>query len=223
VSTSNWWVENHLCHSLLILEQKAITSGLRFALLYNLVHTGETAQPTLATADQRAFRLRRALLSWSKSSTRDLDRLIITLKQHRSKATLSSSVLQGTDARIFAILDGLAGELDMCLGLVNVTHTQRGSGRDEGGEERERRRYDYEYQEEDEDEDDEDVEMDEVEDTTTTMHHLVNAQGKLIRDSLDFDDERETIPCLDSFFEEEMHDEQEYEGWQGDVLFVTLS
>jgi hypothetical protein len=82
------------------------------------------------------FHLRRTLLSWLKSSDTP-DRIVIMFSCKYLRAALSAHLLEGRDARVFAILDDLAGELGMCLGLLNVKHTKQGSGRDRRREERE--------------------------------------------------------------------------------------
>jgi hypothetical protein len=57
------------------------------------------------------------------------------------------------------------------------------------------------------------VEIGEVEEETTSVENLVNVDGESIqKDSIDFDDELETIPDLTGYFEGEDYDNQEYEG-----------
>jgi hypothetical protein len=183
-----------------MLEQKEITSGHRFALLFDLVHTGEAPPPSLATVNQMAIRLRRPLLAWSQSSNTNLDKLIIMLDHKYSKDNLSLRKLKGTDARKFAILDGLSSELGMCMGLVNVRHMQYGPGRDEIREQLRSRRGGWGDDSDDDDLcDDSNVEMVDVEESETTLRRLVNSKGELILAELDFDDERETIPHLEDF------------------------
>jgi hypothetical protein len=193
--------------------------------LFDLVHTGEAPPPSLATANQMASRLRHTLLSWSQSSDTDLDKIIIMLDHKYPKVPLSSDALQGTDARLFTILDGLATELGMCMGLVNVQHTQHGSGRDELRElvNRKRGGWGHNDWDDDDDMDDGNVELEEVEEEETTLKKLVNAKGKLIQASLEFDDEREMIPRFEDFdFDAENWDDQTYDGWQGDVCLCHL-
>lgn len=75
------------------------------------------------------------------------------------------------------------------------------------------------YDEDDEDMDDEDdVEMGEINDRTTTIKNLVDLGGVKISNSVEFDDEKECIPSdLIDTLEEGEWDDQDYEGYQGNV------
>jgi hypothetical protein len=202
--------------------QNPITSGFRLALSFSLVHTTNSPQPSLATADQSTFHLRRVLLAWSQAPDCVPDKVILMLEDHYPKP--STQALEGCDAQLFAILDHIASDLGMCLGFVDVQHVQQGSGRDRRREMlRSRRGYCNDSSDDDAELcDDDDVEMDEIDATTTTMRNLVDADGKVIRAKFDFDDRRETIPHLRHFFDDKTHDEQEYEGWQGDVRLSAV-
>jgi hypothetical protein len=202
--------------------QNPVTSGFRLALSFNLVHTTNSPQPSLATADQSSFHLRRVLLVWSQAPDCVPDKVILMLDNHYPRP--SAQVLEGRDARLFSILDHIASELGMCLGFVHVQHVQQGSGRDKRREIlRSRRGYRNDSSDDDSELcDDDDVEMEKVDETTTTMRDLVDADGKVIQAKFDFDDRRETIPHLRYFFDDKTHDEQEYDGWQGDVRLSVV-
>jgi hypothetical protein len=143
------------------------------------------------------------------------------LDHQYSQANLSASALKSRDAHIVAILDTLAKELGFCLGLANVEHSKKGYANDNGcGYYRSKRGW-YD-DDDDDDEDDDDVDFAEVEEETTMIEHLVNLDGESIQERVEFDDEVETIPPLSDFFEEGDYDDQEYEGYMGNVSTSSL-
>jgi hypothetical protein len=195
-------------------QQKPITSGYRLALSFGIIHTTSTPRPTLSTANQNVLHLCRLLLSWSQDPASSPEKIIWLLDHLYSREKLSSTQLKDRDARVFSILDRLAINLGMCIGLVNVEHKQQGSGFDpilddmwQNGE------WDDDY---DEDENSPYIKMEEVEEETTTLTRLVSVKGKLIHATIDFDDEKETIPCLKDFIPANTSYEQKWEH-TGDV------
>jgi hypothetical protein len=135
------------------------------------------------------------LQSWFRQSPSEApDKIIFMLTHQYPQAKLSGSMLKGRDAHILAVMDGLAKEIGFCLGLANITHWE--SGPEAGGG----------YH----DEIDED-EIQEVEEDMTQIENLVNVLGKPILTSLDFDDNKETIPRLEHFFKGKKWDEYEHE------------
>jgi hypothetical protein len=206
-------------YTILILPQKPITSGYRVALAYNLIHTTTSLRPALAAVSATVTRLRHVLLSWKQNPEQVPDKIIYMLDHKYSQANLSGSALKSRDAHVFAILDNLAKEIGFCLGLASVEHRQTGYAEDNGGYRGRRGWRDYDY----DDMDDGDVDMAEVEEETTSVENLVNVDGKIIRKKpVDFDDEVETIPQLDGYFEGDDYDDQDYEGYQGNVRVLAL-
>ena len=134
-----------------------------------------------------------------------------------SRASLSAAALKGKDAHIVAVLDSLSKELGLNLGIAHIEHSQSGQATDYGEHSHygRRKRYMCAY----DDYDDVDVEMEEVENRTTSVENLVDLDGKLISRYVTFDDEAsETIPAnFNDYFEGEDWDDQEYEGYQGNV------
>ena len=148
--------------------------------------------------------LRHILLSWKQQES-EPDKIIYILDHKYSQASLSASALKGKDSHIVAMLDSLSKEIGFSLGLAHVEHHEIGQGDGYGGGC-------------DESEDEEDVDMAEVEEVTTTIGNLVNLHGEHISDSVEFDDEMETIPAsLENYFTGQSWDHQEYEGYQGNV------
>lgn len=180
-------------------EIKPITGGYRFALSYNLVHTTTALRPALSINTSAVEKLRYILLSWKQDDSGP-EKIIYLLDHQYSQANLSGSALKGEDAHMMASLESLGRELGFQLGLANLVHNVTG----------------------DPDEDDDpyggDVSMGEIQDRTMSIKHLVDVDGRLIREHLDFDEESETIPAdLAEKIEGGDPDDEEYEGYQGNV------
>jgi hypothetical protein len=204
--------------AILIFPQKPITSGYRLALAYNLIHTTTSLRPALAAVSATVTRLRHVLLSWKQNPEQVPDKIIYMLDHKYSQANLSGSALKSRDAHVFAILDNLAKEIGFCLGLASVEHRQTGYAEDNGGYAYRGRRGWW-----DGGDDDGHVDMAEVEEETTSVENLVNVDGQIIRKKpVDFDDEFETIPQFDGYFEGDDYDDQDYEGYQGNVRVLAL-
>ncbi|KAL1951365.1 hypothetical protein VTO73DRAFT_514 [Trametes versicolor] len=197
-------------------EVKAVTGGYRLALSFNLVHTTNALRPTLSVSTLPS-RLQHVLRSWKQAEGGgDAPRKIIYLLSHKySQAALRGSALKGVDAHLVAILDTIGTQHGIHLGLANLTCTQRGGANDYGGRERDGWGRCY-YDEDSEDPDDDDVSMCEVDETNVEVENLVDMDGKLIRQAVDYDLETEVIPeeLVDEITAGE-YDDQEYEGYQG--------
>ncbi|KAJ8072944.1 hypothetical protein PM082_019807 [Marasmius tenuissimus] len=188
-------------------EIKPIQSGYRLALSYNLFHTTTSLRPSLSSQNDIVGRLRHILLSWKQRESKP-DKIIYMLDHKYSQASLSASALKGKDAHIVAVLDSLSKEIGFSLGLAHIEHHETGQANDYGGGR-------GSYWDESE-EDDDDVEMGEIEERTTTIENLVDLDGEDISDTVEFDDEAETIPArFDRYFEGQSCDDEEYEGYQG--------
>lgn len=205
-------------------EVKVITSGYRLALSFNLVHTTNALRPTLSVSTLPS-RLQHVLHSWKQAEDDgDAPHKIIYLLSHKySQAALRGSALKGVDAHLVAILDAIGTQYGIHLGLANLTCTQSGSANDYGerrgrGWGRSRCYYDA-Y----EDMDDDDVSMCEVDETQVDVENLVDMDGKLIRQAVDYELESEVIPeeLVDEITSGE-YDDQEYEGYQGNVGLLSF-
>ncbi|KAJ8072943.1 hypothetical protein PM082_019806 [Marasmius tenuissimus] len=196
-------------------EIKPITGGYRFALSYNLFHTTNSIRPSLSLIGDGIGTLRHILLSWKQQAS-DPDKIIYMLDHKYSRASLSASALKGKDAHIISALDSLSKELGFSLGLAHIEHCQAGQASNHGAGSyyRSRRRFRCGYDEDDEY--GENVEMEEVHNRTTSVENLVDLDGKLISNYVNFDDETETIPAnFAEYFEDERWDDQDFEGYQG--------
>ncbi|PIL31358.1 hypothetical protein GSI_06057 [Ganoderma sinense ZZ0214-1] len=200
---------------------KPITSGYRLALSFNVIHTTNSLRPVVSKASDAAVRLRRILKSWAEDNYDAPDKIIYLLDHKYSQANMSGSALKGSDAHLVAMLDSVGRPLGFHLGLANLTCTQRGSAVDSGcgyrGYGRRRGGWGSWYDDEDEDEDeDEFVEMEEVEQTDVDIEHLVDMDGKLIRETINFDVETDVIPQeVAEEITASHHDDQSYEGYMG--------
>ncbi|KDQ15312.1 hypothetical protein BOTBODRAFT_187419 [Botryobasidium botryosum FD-172 SS1] len=229
-------------------EIKPVTSGYRLALSYNLIHTTSALRPSLPNVQGPLLQLRNALLTWKQAGYRGPPKIVYLLDHKYSLANLRGSALKGTDAHLASLLDVLARELDFCLGLATVECHASGYGRgDEYDDDEYEYEYEYEYDDdedddnEDDDSEDDDSEDDDSEDDDnehyvfrrpvefdcrtmkTTATNLINMEGCLISDKLDFSvgaygDGDHTIP---SYFKSKIqqgdHYRQEYEGYQGNT------
>ncbi|KAI0796338.1 hypothetical protein BC629DRAFT_1504956 [Irpex lacteus] len=196
-------------------EIKPITSGYRLALSYNLIHTTRSLRPSLSTKLEHLLKLRRILKTWMKDEGQQTPEKIIYMLDHTySQANLCASALKGADAHQVALLSPVAKDLGFQLGLATVELHQWGRYEDDG---RDYRRYKG-YHDPDSDGGDSDLtfEADGDVDKEISITHFVDLQGRLISDSLDFEDETETIPsCMSDMLENGELFKQESEGYQG--------
>ncbi|KAF7332529.1 hypothetical protein MKEN_00135500 [Mycena kentingensis (nom. inval.)] len=191
-------------------EIKPITSGYRFALTYNLVHTTTAIRPALSSTNAAVAQLRELFATWNANKDGP-EKVFYLLDHHYSNANLSGSALKGSDAHIVAILDSLAKEVGFGLGLLNAELHQSGGADDEGHGYYGRNRWGYGDSDEEEDNND-DVGFMEIESSETTIHEFVDPDGNpLDHTALDEDDDNELAEAL----EETGDYEQEYEGYMG--------
>lgn len=196
-------------------EIKPVTSGYRLALSYNLIHTTRSLRPSLSTKLEHLLQLRRILKTWMKDEGQQSPEKIIYMLDHTySQANLCASALKGADAHQVALLNPIAKDLGFQLGLATVELHQWGRYEDDG---RDYRRYKG-YDDSDGGDSDLTFEADADVDKETSITHFVDLQGRLISDSLDFEDETETIPsCMSDMLENGELFKQESEGYQGNV------
>lgn len=197
-------------------EIKPITSGYRLALSYNLIHTTHTLRPALSSNDTTVAELYRIMMLWNKAETCDSapEKLVYLLDHQYSQANLHAGALKGTDAHRVAILDILVKQLGFGMGLASVCCHLTGAC-DDYGESwgRYRDRYDSPSPRE--------YTMVDVEERDMSIENFVDMEGKLISDELDIDEETETIPGnLAEIVEDGPCDDEEYEGYQGNVCPV---
>jgi hypothetical protein len=181
-------------------EIKPITSGYRLALSYNLIHTTDSLRPSLTMEKAAADRLRHTFLSWKQNV--DLaapEKLLYLLEHEYTQASLSASAMKGKDAHVLSLLSGLADEVGFNLGLASVEHTVIGGAEGDVW-------------------DGMNVTMDEAREWSTKIDCFVDLDGSELRAFDDFDAETEAIPNeLTRTIEEGEYDEQDYEGYTGNV------
>lgn len=179
-------------------EVKDITSGYRLALSFNLVHTTRSLRPALPTPFSSANRLREVLTSW-RDDDGGLSKIIYLLNHKYSQANLSGSALKGADAQLISILEEVARPLGFRLGLANLICAESG--------------YSNVMSEWEE------VTMDEVEETTVEIKHLVDLHGELIQDAFEYEVKTDVIP--DKFASDitagSYDDEDDHGGYTGNV------
>ncbi|KAK7696246.1 hypothetical protein QCA50_000899 [Cerrena zonata] len=197
-------------------EIKPITSGYRLALAYNLVHTKQSLRPVLSSNNDFIDGVRNALISWNECEEDGIptpEKLVYLLDHKYSQANLRAGALKGADDHKVSILAAVAEELGFNLGLASVEFHLSGAGDDDCHYRPQR--WDC-YSDEDSDDGYNDVNFGEVSDRDVSIETFVDLDGNHIANSLEFDNETETIP---SDFVEDIesgpYDRQEYEGYMG--------
>ncbi len=201
-------------------EVKPISSGYRLALSYNLLHTTQTLRPALSNNDQVTNAFRQVLLAWKAGAGSGVPEKIIYLLDHEySQANLRGSALKCTDAQRIAILDTLGKELGFSLGLASVECHMVGSPDDDGGDYYGKRRRGYWDEEDDaDDRDDDALNFVEISEQSMTLTNFVDLDGDTIADEIEIEGTTKTIPNdLEDTVTSGDHDEQEYEGYMGNV------
>ncbi|KAL4245987.1 hypothetical protein ABKN59_009134 [Abortiporus biennis] len=199
-------------------EIKPIQSGYRLALSYNLIHTTNMLRPALSTNSAFINQVSAVFKQWKEAGDAGPDKLVYLLSHKYSQVNLQSSALKGADDIKIALLSSVAKETGFQLGLASVECHLVGSAADNGDYGRRRGRYGCYYDEDDEDDDD--VEFEEIHEREMSIQDFVDMDGSLISDNLTVHDQRETIPAgLTKMVESGPHDEQEYEGYMGNVRY----
>ncbi|KAG9036120.1 hypothetical protein FS837_001739 [Tulasnella sp. UAMH 9824] len=198
-------------------EIKPIQSGYRLALSYNLIHTTTSLRPALSDNSGPIRQIRHILQSWRQNLYAEKSpQKIIYLLQHRySQANCRGSAMKGTDAHVVAVFDSVSRELKFRVGLALVECHLSGGADDMGGG----GAWSSDW---DDDDCNQNVHFAEVSDQSMTITGLVSLDGEHLTDDLELmeDDEDgdgvEFIPAdLRERVESGRHDEQEYEGYQG--------
>ncbi|KAG8962450.1 hypothetical protein FRC05_005342 [Tulasnella sp. 425] len=203
-------------------EIKPIQSGYRFALSYNLIHTTTSLRPALSDTSGPIQQLRHILLSWRQSLyEEESPQKIIYLLEHRySQANCRGSAMKGNDAHVVAVLNSIGQELNFKLGLALVECHLSGTADDMGGGGGWGGRgcwYD-----EDDDCDDDNLSFVETDEKSMRLTELVSLDGKSLKHDLELmaeDEEGDGVEFIPADLREQVesgpHDEQEYEGYQG--------
>ncbi|KAA1473725.1 hypothetical protein DENSPDRAFT_823223 [Dentipellis sp. KUC8613] len=179
-------------------EIKPITSGYRLALSYNLIHTTKSMRPAPSVNQKVVKRFAKLLDAWTNANSETSPEKIVYLLDHKySEANLRGSALKGADAHKVALLEGLAKKHGFSIGLATAHCHLSGCGDDDFGNRHGR------------------VDFGEIADSEMTIQHLVDVNGRLIKEGLDFEEE-ETIPeDLTDSVESGPCDREEYEGYMG--------
>lgn len=204
-------------------EVKPVTSGYRLALSYNVIHTTTTLRPSVSASLHGVERLRHILLSWQQTLATSPLKIIYLLDHHYAQSGLRGSSLKGHDAHLVAVLQGLAAECQIELGLASIECYKSGAAEGDYGQYEGRGRRYYGYDSEDED-DREQFTMGDVDETRMSITGLVDMDGITLLDELEEDeDSTETIPpTLRDEVEDGEPDEEEYEGYQGNVRYFLF-
>ena len=204
-------------------EVKPITSGYRLALAYNVMHTTKSLRPALSSNEETVQSLREILRAWDEDGGETAPEKIVYLLAHKySQANLVASALKGADAHKVAVLDMLAQEFDFHLGLATIVYTLEGTANDSDGyAANPRGRYGWSSDEECDGPRNRGVQnlsFAEISDSDVSIEDLVDLEGNAIAEVVSFDPETDTIPVeLEEMIRDGPHDEQEYEGYMGNV------
>jgi hypothetical protein len=157
-----------------------------------------------------------------KKGRHEPEKIVYQLNHQYSRANLSASALKGVDCDTFTLLDSAAREMGFCIGLAHLELTLIGYPPDDGGYGYRNRRG-WGYDEDDGDDgDDGRLSFVEVTDKRISIENLVDVDGRMIAKDIDFEAEMEAIPSgfIDDL-ENGDYDDQEYEGYMGNVSFFT--
>ena len=200
-------------------ELKPITDGHRLVLVYNLVHSPRTPRPALSLNEVFIQGARNDLIVWKNDQGSVPQKLLCLLRQKYPQHDLRAGALKGGDSQRTTLISTLAKELGFHVGLATVEchlagMADRGRGYKRKRSKPRRRNYDYELYDDFDDDfggNDGYVEFGEIEERTVSVKAFVDLDGAEIADTLEFDEETETVPstfCGD--ITSGLHDEQEY-------------
>lgn len=204
-----------------------VLSGYRLALSYNLVMppSPTSVRPSLPKMDDAVARLRHVLLSWRRDQTGSAPvKLVYNLDHKYSQISLGTGSLKGKDAHMLSFLRPIAEELRFRLYLANVELHESGQAENSGGGGYRgggwgRRRWGYSRYDDDEDDDDHGG-MAELEESTLSVTNIVDLDGITVKlDGIKIDQDKDMIPYR---LKDQGVDQEEYEGYQGNVSFQTL-
>lgn len=207
-------------------EVKPITSGYRLALSYNLIHTSPTLPPpALPNMDNAMQRLHKVLLKWNRDKYPDVDfpsppffAYFLTHRYTANNLLSGIKTLNGTDAHRVSHLMPIAERLGIVVGLASLEYNVSGGANDSGYGYNKRHRGCY-YDDE-EDEDDEDVpEMGEIENSSYTLSNLVDKDGNPLMGNGEKHELDASALIPRDPFDGANPDDEEYEGYQGNVSF----
>jgi hypothetical protein len=197
---------------------KPVVSGYRLALSYNLAVSPVSAnlRPSLPDMSPAVNQLRHVLISWRQARTKKAPvKLVYHLDHQYSSFGLGNVSLKGKDAHILSFLRPIAEELQFRIYIANVELHQSGTADDSGGygyHHRRRCAYGYGYSSDDNGGFGHDGMM-EVHDSELTVENVVDLNGE--SSDLDFTiEEEEEMPFK---LNETSPDEEDYEGYQGNV------
>ncbi|KZV81047.1 hypothetical protein EXIGLDRAFT_845013 [Exidia glandulosa HHB12029] len=182
------------------LQSDKITSGYSFALLYEFIQPPDSGFPPIlpATEPVALALIRHVLLSWKQQEDVWPEKLVWMLDGYYEhiRGRKAHKCLRGKDAVILRVLDRVAREIGIRLGLTQLSHTVEGDIKGSGyGGRWEESEDDYETAEM--------VKGGEFEDgRKTNLSKLFDLDGRIIRDSVDWDEEdHEVLPlgCDEEF------------------------
>jgi len=199
-----------------------VTNGYRLALSFNLIHANSAILPSLPDMTESVHALRQVLRKWKKECyEEDVEFLAYILDHKYSEVELSSGAgcLKGKDAHKLGYLRPQTWQQGYKIWLGNLSCRISGYTDDDGYGYNKCHRYGGydEYS----DEDDEEVPtMSEETDRDYSIKHLVDVHGKLLLEKgHSFSVYSDNIVPED-YFEGQDPDDEEYEGYTGNVLSV---
>jgi hypothetical protein len=175
---------------------KAVESGYRVALSYNLIHTSTPSlKPDLTGMNANEQELMHVLLSWKQ--TNSPQRVLYLLDHMYSESSLRASMLKGKDHHRATLLRAIAEKLHFRLCLVSLELHESGGANDYGG---------YTYDE---------IEMVEVDESNLSITRAYDLNGRKVELQEDLD--LEDADCIPYPLSKTEPDDKDYEGYQGNV------
>lgn len=208
-------------------EVKPVTSGFRLALSFNLIRNPSAPYvPKPPSLDGPVEDLERVLKAWRHAEIDGEDpvtgqvlpqKLAYILDHQYSHANLSFDKLKGRDRSMVLNLREVCEQEGFQLGLGSLTFTQSGEAEEDYGDYRGYGRYgrgrQYGYQ------GDEGVTMGEIENTSCTVQLISGPNGECLGREVAL--EMDELMVDENYFDDETPDDQEYEGYQGNVRLLS--
>ena len=191
---------------------KPVTSGYRLALSYNLAVSPASAnlRPSPPDMSPAVNQLRHVLISWRQARTEEAPiKLVYHLDHQYSSIGLGNMSLKGKDAHILSFLRPILEELQFRIYIANVELHQSGTADDFGGYHHRHRCYSSDY----DDDGDEHGGMVDVHDSELSVENVVDLNGEPAHVNFTIEEDEEMPFNLD----ETSPDQEEYEGYQGNV------
>lgn len=205
-------------------EVRPVKSGFRWVLTYNLAHDLTRPRPSAGLHQFETQALRRTLSRWLGEARGSRERNFVyhVLDHDYTEANISLKALKTRDLAQVQVLKEISSDLavDVFLALLELRemgtceydHSDRRYGR-----------YNKYYHDDDDDDDDDETGYHHIEDileTNYAVKTLVDLEGHVVTQDLDLN--QDDILQDDCFVNLDQADEEEYEGYMGNSVCLSV-